>query len=97
MAPAEARVTVEHEKGLHARPASRFVETASTFESEITVQSPDEETADAKSSLGIMSLGVDTGDEILIRAEGPDSQEAVDALVELIEDGFGLDDGDDSG
>lgn len=85
----ENRVTVDHEKGLHARPASVFVRTAAEFDCDIEVGTPDGEAAvDAKSSIGVLSLGVEPGDEIVIVAEGEDSGAAVDRLVELVEDDF---------
>lgn len=91
MAEAERTVTVEHGKGLHARPATVFVETASGFESTIRVgQVGGEESADAKSSLAVMSLGVEQGDEIRLSADGPDSQAAVDRLAELVANDFEL-------
>lgn len=95
MTDAEQRVTVTHEKGLHARPASEFVELASSFEADIQIGTDDGESGDAKSSIAIMSIGVEGGDEILISAEGADSQEAVDSLVELVEDDFRLDEDDE--
>lgn len=91
MAAVEQRVTVAHEKGLHARPASKFVEMASSFEADIQVRTDDGEEGNAKSSLSIMALGVEEGDEILIRSEGPDGEEAVRSLVGLVEDDFRLD------
>jgi phosphocarrier protein len=90
MAVVEQRVTVTHEKGLHARPASEFVQMASNFDAEIQVRTEDGREGDAKSSLSVMSLGVEGGDEILIRSDGPDGEEAVSSLVELIEDDFEL-------
>jgi phosphocarrier protein HPr len=80
---AERETTVGPEAGLHARPAAQFVKTAKRFSSEIVVRKGDEE-ANAKSSLKIMTLGAKKGDRIVIRAEGDDAQEAVDALTELI-------------
>lgn len=90
MAVVEQRVTVTHKKGLHARPASEFVQMASNFDAEIQVRTEDGREGDAKSSLSVMSLGVEGGDEILIRSDGPDGEEAVSSLVELIEDDFEL-------
>lgn len=87
----EQRVTVEHEKGLHARPASEFVELASQFEADIQISTADGQEGDAKSSLAIMSLGVDGGDEIVISSDGTDSEDAVQSLVDLVEDDFRLD------
>ena len=80
---AEREATVAPEAGLHARPAAQFVKKAKQFSSEIVVSKGDRE-ANAKSSLKIMTLGARKGDTIVIRAEGDDAQEAVDALAELI-------------
>ncbi|PSP82470.1 HPr family phosphocarrier protein [Halobacteriales archaeon QS_1_68_17] len=88
MTTAEGTVTVEHEKGLHARPASLFVQTASEFESEIEVSTPGGEGRNAKSSIGVMSLGVEPGDRIEIVADGPDAERAVERLVSLVERDF---------
>jgi phosphocarrier protein HPr len=80
---AERDAIVASEAGLHARPAVQFVKMAKQFSSDIVVQKGDKE-ANAKSSLKIMTLGAKMGDTIVIRAEGNDAQEAVDALTELI-------------
>ena len=80
---AEKETTVGPQEGLHARPAAQFVKTAKQFSSEIMVKKGDKE-ANAKSSLKIMTLGARKGDIIVIRAEGDDAREAVDALTELI-------------
>ena len=79
----EKETTVGAEEGLHARPAAQFVKTAKGFSSEIMVVKDDKE-ANAKSSMKIMTLAAKKGDEIVIRAEGEDAQEAVEALAELI-------------
>ena len=79
----ERETTIGPEEGLHARPAAQFVKTAKRFTSEIVVIKGERE-ANAKSSLKIMSLGAKQGDEIIIRAEGDDAEEAVETLVELI-------------
>jgi len=79
----EKETTVGAEEGLHARPAAQFVKTAKGFSSEIMIIKDDKE-ANAKSSMKIMTLTAKKGDEIVIRAEGEDAQEAVEALVELI-------------
>lgn len=79
----EKETTVGPEEGLHARPAAQFVKTAKQFRSEIRVAKGDRE-ANAKSSLNVMTLGAKKGDEIVIRAEGEDAEEAVNALVALI-------------
>ena len=80
---AEESIVVAPEEGLYARPAAEFVKKSKQFDAEITVTKDDQE-ANAKSSLKIMTLGAKKGDEIVIRAEGDDAEEAVEALVELI-------------
>lgn len=89
MSHARGRVTVAHEKGLHARPASVFVRTAAEFDCDVRVATPGaDEPADAKSSIAVIALGVEPGDEIVITAEGADSEPAVARLVELVENDF---------
>lgn len=83
MPEAQRETTVGPEAGLHARPAALFVKTAKQYSSEIVVAKGDRE-ANAKSPLKVMTLAAKKGDEITIRAEGDDAEEAVDALVELI-------------
>ena len=80
---AERKTAIGPEEGLHARPAAQFVKTAKGFSSDIVVIKGEKE-ANAKSSLKIMTLGARKGDIIVIRAEGDDAREAVDALTELI-------------
>ena len=79
----QKETVVGPEAGLHARPAAQFVKTAKGFSSDIVVIKGEKQ-ANAKSSLKIMTLGARKGDTIVIRAEGNDAQEAVDALTELI-------------
>ena len=81
-------LTIDHETGLHARPAALFVQTAGKFASDITV-THGERTANAKSVLTVLTLGAKQGSEVTISAEGDDAQEALDALKELIESNFG--------
>lgn len=84
------KVIVTHRVGLHARPASVFVQTAAKFSSDITVTCEDR-SANAKSILTILTLGAHKGAEITIAAEGEDAEEAVNTLVELVENNFGED------
>lgn len=84
----ERKVTVTNETGLHARPAALFVQTAQRFKSKIIVKSG-KKTTDAKSILGVMSLGVTRGTTITILAEGEDAREAIEALVYLVEKDLG--------
>lgn len=81
-------LTVEHEEGLHARPAALFVKTAGSFKSDITVKKGDRE-ANAKSMLSVLTLGVNQGTEISIYAEGEDADEALAQLEKLIKNNFG--------
>jgi phosphocarrier protein HPr len=84
----EIKLTVNHEVGLHARPASMFVQTAAKFSSDIEV-THGETRANAKSILAVLTLGAHKGAEIIISAEGDDADEALKALEELVLDNFG--------
>ncbi|BBL79219.1 hypothetical protein RxyAA322_10730 [Rubrobacter xylanophilus] len=79
----EREVTVVPEAGLHARPAAKFVSTAKQFVSDIVVVKDGRE-ANAKSPLKLMTLGAKKGDRVVIRAEGEDAEEAVEALVRVV-------------
>ena len=80
-------VLVQNQVGLHARPATFFIQKANEFKSSIWVEK-DERRVNAKSLLGVLSLGIDGGTSIDIIADGSDEQEAVDSLVALVESGF---------
>lgn len=77
-------VTVENSVGLHARPATFFIKKSNEFKSSIWVEKGDRR-INAKSLLGILSLGIIKGTSIRIIADGVDEEAAVTALVELIE------------
>lgn len=77
------RVLVTNKTGLHARPASQFVKEAGKFKSKIRIMK-DEKESDAKSIVSLLSLGINSGSEITITAEGEDESEAVENLVKLI-------------
>ncbi|MBR0309232.1 MAG: HPr family phosphocarrier protein [Mogibacterium sp.] len=82
--------TIINKTGLHARPASDFIQCASKFESKIIMKKTGEfKEIDAKSILNVLVAGFVKGTEIEITAEGPDEKSAVDTLVDLIENGFG--------
>jgi phosphocarrier protein len=81
-------VTVVNQLGLHARAAARFVHLATRFESHIRV-SREAKVMDGKSIMGILLLAAARGTTITITAEGRDEQAAVEALVKLVEAGFG--------
>ena len=80
-------VMVQNQVGLHARPATFFIQKANEFKSSIWIEK-EERRVNAKSLLGILSLGIVGGTSIRIIADGADEQQAVDALVELVERGF---------
>ena len=80
-------ITVNNEVGLHARPATFFIQKANEFKSTILVEK-EERRVNAKSLLGILSLGITKGTTINLIADGPDEEEAVAALVELITSNF---------
>ncbi|RAK11723.1 phosphocarrier protein [Halanaerobium saccharolyticum] len=75
---------IENRTGLHARPASQFVQKVGKFSSEIKVIFKDKE-VNAKSIMGLMSLGIGKGNEITVKAEGSDADEAVEELIDFIE------------
>jgi phosphotransferase system HPr (HPr) family protein len=85
---AEIKVTVEHEVGLHARPASLFVKQAMQYKSDISVTC-NGRSANAKSILSVLTLGAHKGAEIEITAEGEDADQALLALQELVQGNFG--------
>ena len=79
---------VPNRLGLHARAAARLVHSASAFRSKITV-SRGEKTMDGKSILGLLLLAASQGAEIEVSADGDDEGPAIEALVALVEGGFG--------
>jgi phosphocarrier protein HPr len=81
-------VTVVNQLGLHARAAAKFVHLATRFESTIRVIR-DSKVMDGKSIMGILLLAAARGTSITVEAVGADEQAAVDALVQLVESGFG--------
>jgi phosphocarrier protein len=80
-------VLIQNETGFHVRPAQIFVDAAKKYESDIKVVKDDKEVA-GKSILGLMTMGAVKGVTITIKAEGSDEKEAVDELVDLIENKF---------
>lgn len=80
-------ITIHNKAGLHARPASMFVQTANKFASDLQVEYGTKD-ANAKSILQVLSLGVEQNVEITITAEGDDDQAALLALEELIQNNF---------
>lgn len=80
---ARATVNICNARGLHARASAKFVKTASAYESEIRV-TRDGTTVNALSIMGLLMLGAGIGCDIEIEAEGPDADQAIEALVELV-------------
>lgn len=80
--------TVVNALGLHARAAAKFVHLASRFESHVRI-GRETRIMDGKSIMGILLLAAARGTTLTISADGPDEQAAVDALVQLVESGFG--------
>ena len=80
-------VTITNNIGLHARPATFFIQKANTFKSSVWIEK-DERKVNAKSLLGVLSLGIAQGMSIAIVADGADKNSAVDSLVNLIESGL---------
>ncbi len=80
-------VTVQNQEGLHARPATFFIQKANEFKSTIWVEK-EERRVNAKSLLGVLSLGIVGSMNIKIIADGPDENDAVDGLVNLVNSGF---------
>ncbi|WP_179747463.1 HPr family phosphocarrier protein [Natronoarchaeum philippinense] len=80
----ERTVTVVPEDGLHARPASQFVETANEYDSEITAAPAGGDPVNAASMLAVTGLGVASGEDVVLTAEGPDEEEAIAALEDVL-------------
>ena len=80
-------VTINNNVGLHARPATFFIQKANSYKSSIWVEKDDRK-VNAKSLLGVLSLGIVCGTTINIIADGPDEQQAVDTLAELVDSKF---------
>ena len=80
-------VLVQNQVGLHARPATFFIQKANEFKSSIWVEK-EERRVNAKSLLGVLSLGIVGGTTIKIIADGSDEEEAVSNLVKLVQSGF---------
>ena len=83
-----ARVTICNRKGLHARASAKFVRCAESFNATVSV-TRDDRTVGGTSIMSLMALAAGPGTELLLIAEGPEAPEAIDALVALVNDGFG--------
>jgi len=80
-------ISVQNNVGLHARPATFFVQKANSYKSSVWIEKGDRR-VNAKSLLGVLSLGISKGTTITILADGVDEEEVIEGLVTLIESGF---------
>jgi phosphocarrier protein HPr len=87
MAASERKLKIRNKLGLHARAAVKFVQLASKYKSEIKVAKDDQE-ANGKSIMGLLTLVAAFGMEIQVKATGPDAEEAVAAIAALVDRGF---------
>ncbi len=81
-------VTIKNSVGLHARPATFFIQKANSYKSSIWVEKEDCR-VNAKSLLGVLSLGITKGTTITLIADGIDEQSAIDGIVSLVDSEFG--------
>ena len=84
----ERTVQIVNRNGLHARPAAEIVKLAAKFKSDITIVKEDLD-VNGKSIMGVMMLAAEHGSSITFRAEGPDADQALDALATLVSNKFG--------
>lgn len=84
-------VLIRNKRGLHARASAKFVQLAESFDAEITV-TKGEQSVGGTSIMGLMMLAAAPGCEITVDATGPQADEALDAVCELVDDGFGEED-----
>jgi phosphocarrier protein HPr len=84
----ERDAKIVNQDGLHARPAAKIVRLASTFNSEVELFK-DGMAVNGKSIMGVMMLAAECGSSIVIRADGPDAEQAVSAISQLVAEGFG--------
>ncbi|QHS23238.1 HPr family phosphocarrier protein [Virgibacillus sp. MSP4-1] len=79
----ERKVTVELSTGLQARPAAKFVQEANRFSADIFIEK-DRKRINGKSIMGLMSLAIGSGEEILLQADGSDEQDAINELATFV-------------
>jgi phosphocarrier protein len=89
MSSAEGVFEVLNELGLHARPATRIVQTASRYKCEVVLERDANSSANAKSVMGVLLLLCPKGTRVTVRAQGVDAEEAVRAIGELFASRFG--------
>jgi len=79
----EKEIIIKSSQGLHARPAALFVQTAAKFDSSVRIKK-DDDLIDGKSIMGVLSLGAESGNKILLIVEGDDAREAIVELEKLL-------------
>jgi phosphotransferase system HPr (HPr) family protein len=82
--PLRRKVTITNPQGFHMRPMSAFVQLAAKFRSTVHVLKADGQRIDGKSMLGLLGLAAEQGTELTLEVSGPDEQEALGALAELM-------------
>jgi phosphocarrier protein len=87
-APLRREIRIVNRRGLHARASARFVKCAASFDADVRV-TRDGQTVGGTSIMGLMTLAAAPGCSILLEAEGPQAEAAMEALSKLIEEGFG--------
>ena len=84
----EREVTITNRAGLHTRPAATLVKTAARFRSELYIYKDGIE-VNGKSIIGVMTLAAEQGSKLTLRFSGEDEKEAAEAVIALLESGFG--------
>lgn len=87
-----AQTTIVNATGIHARPATIFLNEVKKYASKVTIKNADKEDAapaNAKSIMAVLGAGLGCGTKVEVTCDGPDEQEALDAIIALIDDGFG--------
>ena len=84
-------ITVINKLGIHARPSSMLVQTANQYDAELYVSHDEQDEVNAKSIMGVMMLAAGQGTKLLFRAEGPDADELLDEIEQLIKSKFNED------
>ena len=88
MGEASAELVIVNSLGMHARPAAALVQTVLQFESDVQLNSNGQQ-VNAKSIMGLLTLAAGQGSRITVTCNGPDAQEALEAVRALVESGFG--------
>ena len=84
----ERELTILNRNGLHARPAAEIVKLAAKYKAEITISREDLE-VNGKSIMGVMMLAAEQGSTVKVKADGPDAEQAIQAIADLVQRKFG--------